>query len=42
MTTSTELASTDDGAHRIYARSRMNLLFALWAAVMHIFRKDPD
>jgi len=33
-----DLVSCDCGAQRIYARSRMNMLFALWAVAMRCFR----
>jgi hypothetical protein len=34
-----DLVSSDDGARRIYARSRKSVLFALWAVAMRCFRQ---
>jgi hypothetical protein len=33
-----DLVSSDDGARRIYAKSRMNVVFMLWAVAMRCFR----
>jgi hypothetical protein len=35
----TDLVTSDDGARRIYARSRMNVVFMLWAVAMRCFRQ---
>ncbi len=34
-----DLIASDDGARRIYARSRKNVLFAIWAVAMRCFRQ---
>jgi hypothetical protein len=34
-----DLVSSDDGARRIYAKSRMNVVFMLWAVAMRCFRQ---
>jgi hypothetical protein len=36
--TTTHLIATDAGPHKLVARSRMSLLFALWAVAMRCFR----
>ena len=35
--TTTHLIAADAGPHRLVARSRMSLLFALWAVAMRCF-----
>jgi hypothetical protein len=34
-----DLVSSDDGARKIYARSRMSVVFMLWAVAMRCFRQ---
>ena len=34
-----DLVSSDAGARRMYAKSRMSVLFALWAVAMRCFRQ---
>ena len=36
--TTTDLVTSDLGAHRILSRSRMGVFFALWAIAMLCFR----
>jgi len=33
-----DLVSSDDGARRIYAKSRLSVVFTLWAVTMRFFR----